>query len=173
MKKIILLTITCLFFASVSFGANTAIENLTADATPGTDSLIHTIDAPGSSPVSRKSTIAQILVDGNIPDNITIDSATVAGSLSADPANCVTATHFAVGINQSGVAECEAIADADVPDTITIDLATTAGSLTVNPANCGAGEYPLGIDQSGVAEDCTDASTEIATAIATKTNVAR
>ena len=36
-----------------------------------------------------------------------------------------------------------------------------------NGANCSAGEYPLGVDGSGAAEGCTDASTEIGSLIAT------
>src|SRR3990167_9827786 len=51
--------------------------------------------------------------------------ATTATALAADPADCATSTHFAVGVTAAGVATCEAIADADVPDTITVDLATT------------------------------------------------
>lgn len=58
-------------------------------------------------------------------------NASTATALAADPADCVTSTHFAVGILASGVATCEAIADADVPNTITIDLATLASTETV------------------------------------------
>ena len=49
-----------------------------------------------------------------------------ATALASDPADCVTSTHFAVGITASGAATCEAIADADVPNTITVDLSTLA-----------------------------------------------
>lgn len=58
-------------------------------------------------------------------------TAPLATALAADPADCATSTHFAVGIIASGVATCEAIADADVPNTITIDLATLASTVTV------------------------------------------
>ena len=57
-------------------------------------------------------------------------TATLATALAADPADCATSTHFAVGIVALGTATCEAIADADVPDTITIDLATSSSDLT-------------------------------------------
>ena len=35
-------------------------------------------------------------------------------------------------------------------------------------ANCGAGEYPLGVDADGAVQSCTDATTEINAAVATK-----
>ncbi len=43
----------------------------------------------------------------------------------------------------------------------------TATSLVANGGNCGAGEYPLGVDTSGAVESCTDATTEIDSAIST------
>lgn len=48
-----------------------------------------------------------------------------------------------------------AIDDTVIPDDITIDLAATATALAANGANCAAGNYPLGVDASGAAEDCT------------------
>jgi len=39
--------------------------------------------------------------------------------------------------------------------------ASTATKLAANGANCNAGEYNLGVDDSGAAETCTDATTEI------------
>jgi hypothetical protein len=51
-----------------------------------------------------------------------------------------------------------AATDAQIPDTITIDLATAASALAANGANCSAGSYPLGVDASGNAENCTSAS---------------
>lgn len=62
--------------------------------------------------------------DAQIPNNITVDlattattatTATAATALAVDPANCVTSTHFAVGVTAGGVAECEAIGGADLP----------------------------------------------------------
>jgi len=43
--------------------------------------------------------------------------------------------------------------------------ADTATALAANGANCAAGSYPLGVDDSGAVEDCTDATTEINTEI--------
>jgi len=43
--------------------------------------------------------------------------------------------------------------------------ADTASALAANGANCNAGEYPLGVDDAGAVENCTDATTEINTEI--------
>lgn len=43
----------------------------------------------------------------------------------------------------------------------------TATALEANGANCSAGSYALGVDASGAAEGCTDATTEIDSAIST------
>ena len=45
------------------------------------------------------------------------------------------------------------------------DTAALATALAANGANCAAGEYPLGVDASGAIESCTDATTEINTAL--------
>lgn len=45
--------------------------------------------------------------------------------------------------------------------------ASTATALAANGGNCSAGSYPLGVDASGAAESCTDATTEIDSAIST------
>jgi len=47
-----------------------------------------------------------------------------------------------------------------------IGNASTATALAANGANCNAGEYPLGVNASGAVESCTDATTEINSAIA-------
>lgn len=48
-----------------------------------------------------------------------------------------------------------------------IGNADTATALAANGANCGAGSYPLGVDENGAVESCTDATTEIDSAIST------
>jgi len=96
-------------------------------------------------------------------------NASTATALAADPANCVSATEFAVGVTAAGVASCEAIADADVPDTITIDLAGTATALAADGTDCAVGSYARGVDASGNAELCVDATTEIDALIALHT----
>ena len=41
----------------------------------------------------------------------------------------------------------------------------TAGALAADGGNCSAGSYPLGVDESGAVQDCTDATTEITSLI--------
>lgn len=50
--------------------------------------------------------------------------------------------------------------------------ATTAAALAANGANCAAGSYPLGVDDAGATETCTDASTETDSIVATHTAIA-
>lgn len=45
--------------------------------------------------------------------------------------------------------------------------ATTATALDADPTDCSAGSYAIGINASGTAQGCTDATTEIDSAIAT------
>lgn len=45
--------------------------------------------------------------------------------------------------------------------------ADTATALAANGGNCSAGSYPLGVDTLGAVESCTDATTEIDSAIST------
>jgi len=99
MKRLLLSMLLILALAS-PVGA-TKVQDLTADTTPGTDSLLYTVDDPGGTPAGRKSTIGQVLVDGNIPNTITIDTAT---ALSSDPSNCAS-SGLAGGITANGTAE--------------------------------------------------------------------
>jgi len=60
-------------------------------------------------------------------------------------------------------------------DELTIDLTNAwpeADALAAAGANCAAGSYPLGVDVAGAVEDCTNATTEIDTAISTHGDVA-
>lgn len=85
---------------------------------------------------------------------VLLGNAATSTSLAANGANCSTSTHFAVGTDASGVAECEAIADADVPNTITVDLAAAATALAADPASCTTStHFAVGINASGV-PDC-------------------
>jgi len=136
--------------------ASGAVESCTADANTTYASSDFTLSDIGGS-----------VTDAQVPDDITITLAGTATALAADPANCVTATHFAVGVDAGGVAECEAIADADVPNDITITLAATATASADNPTDCAAGSYPLGVDANWDVANCTDASTEIDSIVAT------
>lgn len=118
-------------------------------------------------------------VDADIPNNITIDLATVAttaGALSANGANCIGNT-FALGVDASGVAECAQPAfsnlsgsatDAQVPNTITLDnltqittraISDTTGTLAVGRG--GTGQTTLTTNQVyiGTALDTLTAKT--------------
>lgn len=75
MKKFILLLII-MFIATTGFAQDSNVPDMSADTTPGTDSLLYTVDDPGGTPADRKSTIGQILIDSNIPDDLTISSTT-------------------------------------------------------------------------------------------------
>ncbi len=83
--------------------------------------------------------------------------ADTAVALAADPADCATSTHFAVGVTAAGVATCEAIADADVPDTITVDLATTA--TTANAGDSATAFFASGTLEVAIGGTGTTTST--------------
>src|SRR3990167_5490385 len=62
--------------------------------------------------------------------------ADTAVALAADPADCATSTHFAVGVIASGAATCEAIGDADIPDSVTVTswvLGTSTATQLTSP----------------------------------------
>ena len=60
--------------------------------------------------------------------------ASTATALAANGGNCGTATHFAVGVDADGAAECEAIGDADIPDSTTVTGWTMGASVATTPA---------------------------------------
>lgn len=101
------------------------------------------------------------LVDGQIstvgPPSAT--TLTTNGVLLGNGTSAITATdactntgHVLIGGSPPG---CGAITDSLVPNNITVDNATTATALAANGANCSAGQYPLGVNASGAAENCT------------------
>jgi hypothetical protein len=93
------------------------------------------------------------VTDAQVPNNITVTLAATATALAANPADCATSTHFAVGVDASGVATCEAIQAGDVP-TLNQNTTGTAAALTANGANCATGAAAAGVDASGAAEGC-------------------
>jgi hypothetical protein len=139
-------------------GANQWASTLNDGAAP-------TCTQPAFSNLSGSATDAQV------PNNITVDLASAATALASNPSDCGTSTHFAVGVDASGVAVCEAIVDADVPNNITVDLATLAttattaaagdsataffSSGTVEVARGGTGAAPGADDQVLVADSTT------------------
>lgn len=88
------------------------------------------------------------LADSDVPNTITIDLATAATALAADPTDCA-ANQFSTAIAANGNLTCAAIVDADVPNTITVNLAATATALAANPTDCAAGLYATTIAASG------------------------
>jgi hypothetical protein len=87
-------------------------------------------------------------VDADIPNTITIDLATAASALNANPTDCAP-NQFATTIAANGNLTCAAIADADVPNNITISLAAAATALAANPTDCTSGQFANAIDASG------------------------
>jgi len=59
MKKI-LLTFLMLFLTTSLYATDSKVSDLDADATPGGDSLLYTVDDPSGTPASKKSTITQV-----------------------------------------------------------------------------------------------------------------
>lgn len=100
------------------------------------------------------SNLSGTATDGQVPNNITIDLATAASALAADPADC-SGNNFALGIVASGVATCAqpaftnlsgAATDAQVPDTITLTnitqitnraISDTTGTLAISRGGTG------------------------------------
>lgn len=167
MKKYIIIF---LLFLATQVYADTKITELTNDAAPDGADLLITVDDVSGTPATKKATIANVLVDGNIPDTITIDAAT---ALSSDPADC-GANSFANVIAANGDLTCAqpaftdlsgAATDAQIPDTITASnyLPLSGGTMTgsivtdnlgvefaesdTNPT-CGAGDYHIYSDLS-------------------------
>lgn len=70
------------------------------------------------------------IVDGDVPDTITIDAATTATNLASDPTDC-SANQFANAIDAQADLSCAALVDADIPDTIVINHSST-GTLTMD-----------------------------------------
>ena len=86
-------------------GPSTSAAGITiAGGIIATDSQIQSTLATGTAPFTVASTT----------EVANLKSAT-ATALAANGANCVTSTHFAVGVDASGAAECEAIGTADLP----------------------------------------------------------
>jgi hypothetical protein len=124
-----------MFVATVVFAANSKFTDLTEDASPSTDDIIATVDDPGGTPASRKATIANVLVDGNIPNDITIDNASTADALSANGANC-SAGNSPLGVDASGAVEsCFDVVTQDEYGSPSLDTLSDVGSATATIGN--------------------------------------
>ncbi len=97
---------------------------------------------------------ANSVIDAYIPDTITIDLATAATALNANPTDCAANT-FADAIAASGNLTCNAIADADV-GALTV-FYTTGGQLNVTSTQMASddfGEFACdGTDQGCTLDD--------------------
>lgn len=84
-----------------------------------------------------------------------------AGELAADSVSSSELNATGVESELEAVLDLQdqqgAVTDGQVPNNITIDLAAAATALAANGTNCSAGNYPLGVDESGNAESCTAA----------------
>jgi len=126
-----------------------------ADTAPTADDMMYCVNDPAGTPTDKKCTV------GNVAKGMT-----ATNMISA----CTDAQVLGGTAAGTGV-ECQADVDTDTTcdaGTCSITNTGTAAVLAANGANCAAGEYALGVDAAGAVESCTDAGTEIATAIATK-----
>ena len=161
MKRFIF-TFLC-FLMSINMAlAGELISEQTQDTTPDTTDLVLLEKADNSD--FLYATIAELMAVGN---------ALTATSLAANGGNCA-AGQAPLGVDASGAVEsCIDLPatyqplDADLTNYAVAGNALTATALAANGDNCGAGEYALGVNASGAVETCTDATTEIDSAIAT------
>jgi hypothetical protein len=169
MRKLIIMFVIP-FLATSVYAANVTINDLTADTNPTTSAFME-IETGGA---ARKSTIGQILVDENIPDTITINQATTAGSLTVNPANC-SSGNSPLGIDQSGVAEGCFDVWTEAENTAAAYLADVTGSALLdariwigdagNLAQEIAPSGDISMDNAGVVTVANDSHTHITTNI--------
>lgn len=76
-------------------------------------------------------------------------AATTAVALATNPADCA-ANQYAHTIAASGALTCSGVTGAQVTGSVAL-----ATELAADGSNCTAGNFPLGIDEFGNAEDCT------------------
>jgi len=101
--------------------------------------------------------ISGSVTDAQVPNTITVDLATAATALAANPTDCA-ANQFANAIVANGNLTCAqpnftdlagTATDAQIPNTITISLAATATALAADPTDCTANQYANAIAASG------------------------
>ena len=90
-----------------------------------------------------------------------------ASTLGGVQSYTAVANQFIDSVSTSGIHHSRAIVAADVPplNQNTTGNAATATALAATPTKCGAGNYPLGVDVSGNAQNCTAAPTGITAAV--------
>ena len=115
---------------------------------------------PGSGDVTAASAFGT--------DNVLIKSDGTGKGVQATGISIADTTN-----NMTGVGTIDASGYTEgASNTLSNDISgnsATATALAANGDNCPAGSYPLGVDASGEVETCTDATTEINSAISTHT----
>lgn len=93
MKKIFIILCYMMLATNILYAQTVKVTGLTADTSPTSDDLIMTVDDVAGTPTSKKVTIANLLVDSLIPNDITItesdptltnDAAVTVGAGSGD-----------------------------------------------------------------------------------------
>src|SRR3990167_1165255 len=132
-----LLTTECLFTADGLLCEGTtadAIEIKLAFPNPAVSDKTITFFNATDTVVGKDET--QTLTNKTLAAANNVIDADTAVALAADPADCATSTHFAVGVIASGAATCEAIGDADIPDSVTVTswvLGTSTATQLTSP----------------------------------------
>jgi hypothetical protein len=127
-----------------------------------------TYDAKGLVTAGADATTADIN-DSSNRRYVTDAQLTVIGNTSGtNTGDQVLPTRDSLGLDTDDTVTFANLSGTNTGDQTTITgNAGTATALAANGANCSAGSYPLGVNASGAVEDCTDATTEIASLIAT------
>lgn len=158
--------------------AGTGVTALDVDLITGDSSDDDDLDvAAGGTGVSTLTDGGVLLGNGTgdvVATAVLTEGQLLIGDGTTDPA--VAAMSGDVTMGSNGVAAIQANSVALGTDTTGNyagsssegGAATTATALAANGGNCSAGSYPLGVDASGAAESCTDATTEIDAAVAAK-----
>lgn len=108
------------------------------------------------------------IVDSDVPDSITIDTATsctnaakilatasVSGSRKVAFLSAATGNVDVLTDTNFGYAPATGVLSATIFNGALVGNADTASALAANGSNCSAGAFPLGVDASGAAETCT------------------
>jgi len=174
----------------ISSGSLTATEFIASDATATstfagglaieTSGLVYDFTSNNVG-IGTASPVVPLDVNGSISSlALFVDDLTLNGNaISSSGASSLTLTATAgqavavEGVSFDGgvVTGASSISSTGFTGALTGN-ADTATALAANGGNCVAGSYPLGVDASGAVESCTDATTEINSAISTHAGVA-
>lgn len=96
MKRIWFILLSFLICWNV-YAADSEVQDLTDISSPLVSDDMYIVDDPDGTPASKKISIGALLVDGLIPDNITIDLATTAGNAQGVDPDSVALTTGTTG----------------------------------------------------------------------------